>query len=94
MDKIIENNNHSEVARLMAAITAEYEAGQRALRSFSDGTSKHTFISTRMERMGEHQQALKVLVGEEESWNLVCVALDTPTGGQEENTDGSRTNTP
>jgi hypothetical protein len=54
----------SEVARLLARISAEYEAAQRGLTGLAYGTSKHEFITTRMENMGQLHSELQSIVGD------------------------------
>jgi hypothetical protein len=55
----------SEVAKLLSQISAEYEAAQRGLTGLAYGTSKHEFITARMERMGQLQTELQSLVGDQ-----------------------------
>jgi hypothetical protein len=55
----------SEVARLLAQISAEYEAAERGLNGLALGTSRHRFITRRMERMGEIHAQLRQLVGDQ-----------------------------
>ena len=55
----------SEVARLLSQISAEYEAAQRGLTGLAYGTSKHEFITAKMERMGQLQAELQSLVGDQ-----------------------------
>lgn len=47
------HEQRSEVARLLAQISAEYEAAQRGLTGLAYGTSQHEFITARMENMGQ-----------------------------------------
>jgi hypothetical protein len=54
----------SEVARILAQISVEYEAAQRGLSGLASGTCQHAFITQKMENMGRHQQELQHLVGE------------------------------
>ncbi len=54
----------SEVARLLAQISAEYEAAQRGIDAFAYGASKHEFITARMEHMGQLHNELQSIVGE------------------------------
>ncbi len=54
----------SEVARLLAQISAEYEAAQRGLSGLSCGSSQHAFITARMENMGQLHTQLQSLVGD------------------------------
>jgi len=55
----------SEVAKLLSQISAEYEAAQRGLTGLAYGTSKHEFITARMERMGQLHTELQSLVGDQ-----------------------------
>ena len=54
----------SEVARLLAQISAEYEAAQRGLNGFAYGTAKHDFINARMENLGQLHSELQTIVGD------------------------------
>ncbi|GCE11200.1 hypothetical protein [Tengunoibacter tsumagoiensis] len=58
------HEQRSEVARLLAQISAEYEAAQRGLTGLSYGTSQHDFITARMEKMGQLHNQLQSLVGD------------------------------
>jgi len=58
------NEQRSEVARLLAQITAEYEAAERGLTGLALGVSQHEFITARMEHMGELHSELQSLVGD------------------------------
>ena len=63
----------SEVARLLAQISAEYEAAQRGIGAFAYGASKHAFISARMEHMGRLHNELQTIVGE----SAIALIADT-----------------
>jgi hypothetical protein len=52
----------SEVSRLLAQINDEYEAAQRGLSGLSCGSSRHDFISARLEHMGQLHNELRELV--------------------------------
>lgn len=54
----------SEVARLLAQISAEYAAARRGMKDFACGTSKHEFIAARMEHMGRLHTHLQSIVGD------------------------------
>ncbi len=54
----------SEIARLLTQIREEYEAAQRGLLGLACGTTKHEFITTRMETMGKLQGELETIVGD------------------------------
>ena len=58
------NEPRSEVARLLAQISAEYEAAQRGLSGLAYGTSQHEFITARMEHLGQLHNQLQSIVGE------------------------------
>jgi len=58
------HEQRSEVARLLAQISAEYEAAQRGLSGLAFGTSQHEFITARMEHMGQLHSELHSLVGD------------------------------
>jgi hypothetical protein len=63
----------SEVARLLSQISAEYEAAQRGLTGLAYGTSKHEFITTRMENMGQLHSELQSIVGD----SAIALIVDT-----------------
>lgn len=69
------NEHGSEVARLLTQISAEYEAAQRGLTGFAYGTSKHDFITARMENMGQLHSELQSIVGDA-AITLVVEALN------------------
>ncbi len=54
----------SEVARLLAQISSEYDAAQRGLFGTAAGYSRHDFITKRMETMGQLHEQLHDLVGD------------------------------
>lgn len=54
----------SEVARLLAQINSEYEAAQRGLFGTAAGSSRHDFITKRMEAVGQLHKQLHDLVGD------------------------------
>lgn len=56
-------DNKSEVARILAQIEAEYEAGHAGLYGIAEGHARHSFITARMENMYALQEELKKLVG-------------------------------
>jgi len=63
----------SEVARLLLRISQEYEAAQRGLTGLAFGTSKHEFITAKMEHMGQLHSELQSIVGEE----AIALIVDT-----------------
>ncbi|WP_242527163.1 hypothetical protein [Ktedonosporobacter rubrisoli] len=58
------HEQRSEVARLLSEISAEYEAAQRGMTGLSYGSSRHEFITARMENMGQLHTQLQTLVGD------------------------------
>lgn len=57
--------NQSEIARLLQQISSEYEAAQRGLCGFAYGSTKHDFITARMENVGRLHDKLHAIVGDE-----------------------------
>jgi len=55
----------SEVQRILAQIGQEYEAAMNGLSGLAQGTSRHHFITTRMENMGRLQEELEKLIGDQ-----------------------------
>lgn len=68
--------NHSEIARLRQRIAQEYEAAQRGLTGFAEGSAKHEFITARMENIGVCHHALQVLVGEGEAARIMVETIE------------------
>jgi len=58
------SGQHSEVARLLSQISAEYEAARRGLTGLAYGVSQHEFITARMEHMGQLHTQLQSIVGD------------------------------
>lgn len=69
-------NNLSEVARLRERITREHEAASWALTGPAIGTAQHWFIARRMERIGNYQERLSTLVGEQTSLDMVIAVME------------------
>jgi hypothetical protein len=67
---------HSEIARLRENIAASYMAAQWGLSGLASGTSKHRFITARMERMQEGHKELQTLMGDE----AIAVVAETLVG--------------
>jgi len=76
------NEQKSEVARLLAQISSEYEAAQQGLSGLAQGTSQHRFITKRMEHIAELHLQLRNLVGDE-AMALIDLTLDQPPEGTE-----------
>jgi hypothetical protein len=70
--------NQSEVARIRQQIAAEQESAQRAMNSLAYGTAQHSFITRRMERMGQLHEQLKELVGPEEGARITAEIMNKP----------------
>ncbi len=70
------SESKSEVAQLMRRIALEYEAAERGLTGFAEGSSKHQFITARMENIGACRERLAELVGDEQAAQLLCDAME------------------
>jgi hypothetical protein len=68
--------NKSEVARMMQQITAEYEAARRGLNGFAEGSSRHKFVTKRMENNGQLHENQTTLVGPEQATICMTQALE------------------
>ena len=78
------NEQCSEVALLLSQISAEYEAAQRGLSGLSYGSSRHEFITARMENVGQLHKQLYSLVGDAATAMIVTVLdPDLQTSAQE-----------
>ena len=62
--------SRSEVARLLQQIKAEYEAAERGLTGIAQ-VAQHSFITKRLENMGNAHEALQHLVGPDEAMTLL-----------------------
>lgn len=69
------NEGHSEVAHLLAQISAEYEAAKLGLSGLSSGSSRHDIITARMERMCHLHQHLQRLIGEPQATRMLADQL-------------------
>jgi hypothetical protein len=68
--------NKSEVARMMRQITQEYEAAKMGMNGPACGTSRHRFITKRMENIGQLHENLTTLVGPEQATICMTQALE------------------
>lgn len=68
----------SDVADIKRTIAAEYMAGYWGLSGLASGVSRHTFITARMERMGDAHKELARLVGSEEQATAMVVTTLAP----------------
>lgn len=67
--------SRSEVARLREQIALDYEAATRGLSGLSAGSSRHIFITAKMENIARCQKRLIELTGEEQAMKIVTEAL-------------------
>lgn len=79
----MQEENKSEVARLMRQIELEYEAARRGLTGYAI-TAKHEFITARMERIGEHHSALQELIGAQKAIHFLVKVFEGKGTGTEE----------
>ncbi len=63
--------HESDVARLRKLIEYEYQSAQQGLLGLAYGTSKHEFITARMERIGQIQEELEKIIGVEEAARIL-----------------------
>lgn len=70
------NEQRSEVARLLTQIGAEYQAGHNALYGLAAGTSRHDFITAKMNTMGQLHTQLQGIVGENEAIAMIADQLN------------------
>jgi hypothetical protein len=67
--------NTSDVARMRQTIAAEYLSAQLGLTGVAEGTSRHRFITNKMERMGESFEALAEMMGKDQAIQIVAQTL-------------------
>ena len=76
------NENASEIARLRQQIEEQLVAMRRGLSGLSDGSTRHAFITARMERIGAYQNGLTDQLGERAAdrllYNLYNEVMDAP----------------
>src|SRR5712691_6070865 len=77
----MEHTCKSEVACQLEQIKQEHEAAQRGLSGLAQGTTRHAFISAKMQRMRQIHEELQRLVGTEQAIRLVAETLQAHTGG-------------
>ncbi len=73
-----EHEQHSEVARLLSQISAEYEAAQRGLSGLSSGGARHDFISAKTETIGRCHEELIELVGPDQALSIIANVIWSP----------------
>jgi hypothetical protein len=64
--------NQSEIAQLRQQIELELISMRHGLSGFASGSARHTFIHTRMERVGACQDMLARYLGEHAATEIVC----------------------
>lgn len=65
----------SEVKRILAQISAAYEAAERGMKGLALGNAQHNFITERMEHISQLHTELRTLVGND-AMKLVVQQLD------------------
>lgn len=65
----------SEVARMRQQIAAEYLSAQFGFSGLAEGTSRHSFITNKMERLGESFETLAQMMGKEQAIQIVAETL-------------------
>jgi F0F1-type ATP synthase gamma subunit len=78
-----QEENCSEVARLLRQIQEEYEAAKNGLTGLALGTSQHDFITKRMEGIEEARENLEQIVGADEAIRLVTKQIEESYKTQE-----------
>jgi len=61
----VPDKQQSEVARLLAQISSEYESARHGLSGLAQGIGQHRFITKRMEKIAELHTQLRNIVGDE-----------------------------
>jgi hypothetical protein len=65
----------SDIARMRQHIAAEYLSAQLGLFGLAEGTTRHSFITNKMERMGESLETLAKMMGKEQAIQIVAETL-------------------
>lgn len=68
----------SEVAQLKQRIAEEYIAAQRGLAGLSSGSTRHDFITARMDTIGRVHEELIALVGPAEATKIMVETVWLP----------------
>jgi hypothetical protein len=66
----------SEVARLLQEIELTYQGVKSGMYDFAEGTARHDFINTKMERLEEQRIALTRMVGSHQAMQLMTRVLE------------------
>ncbi len=72
------SENRSEVARLLAQISAEYQAAQYGLSGLSSGGARHDFITAKAESIGRCHEELIELVGPDQAISIIANVIWSP----------------
>ncbi len=73
---ILPPTNQSEIVSLLSQIDAEYSSAQEALYGLAAGSSRHDFISARMNRIQLASQRIIDTLGKDEALPLIVAAMD------------------
>jgi len=65
----------SEIARVRQQIAAEYLSAQLGLSGLAEGTTRHRFITIKMERMGASFETLAQMMGKDQAIQIVAETL-------------------
>ena len=66
----------SEVGRILAQVSAEYEAAKQGLTGLASGTARHDFIGARMHQLGQLHTELQSLVGSDAAIAMIANQLE------------------
>ncbi len=65
----------SDIARVRQQIAAEYLSAQLGFSGLAEGTARHRFFTTKMERMGASFETLAEMMGKEQAIQTVADTL-------------------
>jgi hypothetical protein len=69
--------NQSDVQRLLAQIDREYQSAWNGLSGLNMGSSRHDFITSKMEQIGNcHEQLINLIGDEDEAARLVVEQMN------------------
>jgi hypothetical protein len=71
-----QQSSGSEVARILLQIREEYQAAKLGLSGLAEGTSRHAFVTKKMETMGQLQLELGSLIGNRPAIALIAEHLN------------------
>ena len=83
-----ERKQEDEIQQLRARIEREHQACVQGLTGLADGTTRHAFINARIERMGQAQEQLKEIIGEEAAGAFLCEVFERSGSPGERGTQG------